>query len=134
MCIRDRLMDPREVELARDPMANYAAQMGSTFAMHAESSPLIAGQEVPLGLITYHIATIPGHTPAGSVLIAGDHAFVGDTLFAGSVGRAPSQEGFEQLLAGIRVTLMSLSPETRIFPGHGLPTTIADELGDNPWL
>jgi glyoxylase-like metal-dependent hydrolase (beta-lactamase superfamily II) len=128
------LMDPLEVELARDPVANYATQMGSTFAMHAEPSPLIAGQEVPLGLITYRIATIPGHTPASSVLIAGDHAFVGDTLFAGSVGRTTSQEGFEQLLAGIRVTLMSLPPATRIFPGHGEPTTIGAELGDNPWL
>jgi glyoxylase-like metal-dependent hydrolase (beta-lactamase superfamily II) len=128
------LMDPRELELARDPVANYATQMGSTFVMHATPSPLLAGQEVPLGLITYHIATIPGHTPASSVLIAGDHAFVGDTLFAGSVGRTTSQDGFEQLLAGIRVTLMSLPPATRIFPGHGSPTTIAAELGENPWL
>jgi len=128
------LMDPREVELARDPVANYATQMGSTFAMHAEPSPLIAGQEVPLGLITYRIATIPGHTPASSVLITGDHAFVGDTLFAGSVGRAPSQKEFEQLLAGIRVTLMTLPPATRIFPGHGEPTSIGAELGANLWL
>jgi len=128
------LMDPREVELARDPVANYATQMGSTFAMHTEPSPLIVGQEVPLGLITYLIAAIPGHTPAGSVLIAGDHAFVGDTLFAGSVGRAPNQKEFEQLLDGIRVTLMTLPPATRIFPGHGEPTSIGAELGANLWL
>jgi glyoxylase-like metal-dependent hydrolase (beta-lactamase superfamily II) len=102
--------------------------------MHAEPSPLIAGQEVPLGLITYRIAAIPGHTPAGSVLIAGDHAFVGDTLFAGSVGRAPNQKEFEQLLDGIRVTLMTLPPATRIFPGHGEPTSIGAELGANLWL
>ncbi|MCX6084282.1 MAG: MBL fold metallo-hydrolase, partial [Caldiserica bacterium] len=68
------------------------------------------------------------------VLIARDHAFVGDTLFAGSVGRTSSQEEFKQLLAGIRVTLMSLPPATRIFPGHGEPTTIGAELGENPWL
>jgi glyoxylase-like metal-dependent hydrolase (beta-lactamase superfamily II) len=129
------LMDPREVELARDPiLMNYTAPMGFTFAMQAEPSPLIAGQEVSLGLITYRIATIQGHTPASSVLIAGDHAFVGDTLFAGSVGSMPSQEAFEQLLTGIRLTLMTLPPATRIFPGHGSPTTIAAELAENPWL
>lgn len=128
------LMDPREADLARDPMANYAAQMGATFAMHAEPSPLTAGQDIPLGLITYHIATIPGHTPASSVLIAADHAFVGDTLFAGSIGRAPNQEGFKQLLVGIRATLMALPPATRIFPGHGQPTSVGTELGENPWL
>jgi glyoxylase-like metal-dependent hydrolase (beta-lactamase superfamily II) len=87
-----------------------------------------------LGLITYRIATIQGHTPASSVLIAGDHAFVGDTLFAGSVGRAPNSKEFEQLLAGIRLTLMTLPPATRIFPGHGTPTTVGVELTDNAWL
>jgi glyoxylase-like metal-dependent hydrolase (beta-lactamase superfamily II) len=95
---------------------------------------LTPGQELPLGLIIYRVATIQGHTPASSVLITGDHAFVGDTLFAGSVGRTPSQEEFEELLAGIRATLMSLPPATRIFPGHGEPTTVAAEMGANPWL
>jgi hydroxyacylglutathione hydrolase len=128
------LMDPQEVELARDPTANFAREMGSAFSMQAEAAPLTAGQMIPLGLITYRVASISGHTPASSVLIAGDHAFVGDTLFAGSIGRASSEDGFEQLLAGIRVTLMSLPPATRIFPGHGLPTTISAELGENPWL
>lgn len=128
------LMDMREAELAQDPMANFASKMGSTFALRSEPTPLSAGQMIPLGLITYRVATISGHTPASSVLIATDHAFVGDTLFAGSVGRTPSQEGFEQLLAGIRVTLMTLPPATRIFPGHGEPTTVGAELGDNPWL
>jgi glyoxylase-like metal-dependent hydrolase (beta-lactamase superfamily II) len=128
------LMDPREAELARDSVANYAAQMGSTFAMAAPACPLRAGQKVPLGLVTYRIATIQGHTPASSVLIAGDHAFVGDTLFAGSVGRAPNSKEFEQLLAGIRLTLMTLPPATRIFPGHGTPTTVGVELTDNAWL
>jgi glyoxylase-like metal-dependent hydrolase (beta-lactamase superfamily II) len=128
------LMDPREAELARDPVANYAAEMGSAFAVHAESSPLIAGQELPLGIISYRIATIVGHSPASSVLIAGDHAFVGDTLFAGSVGRAPNSKEFEQLLAGIRLTIMTLPPATRIFPGHGNPTTVGVELTDNAWL
>jgi glyoxylase-like metal-dependent hydrolase (beta-lactamase superfamily II) len=108
--------------------------MGSAFAVHAESSPLIAGRELLLGITVYRIATIVGHTPASSVLIAADHAFVGDTLFAGSVGRTPSHEEFEQLLAGIRVTLMTLPVTVRLFPGHGNPTTVGAELGDNPWL
>jgi hydroxyacylglutathione hydrolase len=128
------LMDPQEAELARDPMANYAAQMGSTFVMRGHASPLVAGQELPLGLITYRTATIQGHSPASSILIAGDHAFVGDTLFAGSVGRAPNRKAFEQLLACIRATLMVLPPATRIFPGHGTPTTVGVELTDNAWL
>ncbi|HNW84596.1 MAG TPA: MBL fold metallo-hydrolase [Candidatus Cryosericum sp.] len=127
-------MNPREALLARDPAESYAAQLGSTFSMKAQASPLVAGQDLPLGHILYHVATIEGHTPASTVLIASDHAFVGDTLFAGSVGRTPDQEEFEQLLAGIRATLMTLPPATRIFPGHGEPTSVSAELGENPWL
>jgi glyoxylase-like metal-dependent hydrolase (beta-lactamase superfamily II) len=89
---------------------------------------------VTLGLVTYRVATIRGHTPASTVLIASDHAFVGDTLFAGSVGRAPNRDQFEQLLEGIRSTLMSLPPSTRIFPGHGEVTSVSNELMSNGWL
>lgn len=128
------LMNPVEVVLARDPAHNFATQMGSMAAMHAEPSPLTAGTELPLGLITYRIAAVPGHTPGSLVLIAGDHAFVGDTLFAGGVGRAPSQEDFDQLVAGIRTTLMTLPPSTRIFPGHGEPTSVGAEREGNPFL
>lgn len=128
------LMDPREAELARDPIASYAAQLGSNFTMRSVTSPMIAGHEVTLGAVTYRVATIPGHTPASTVLIAADHAFVGDTLFAGSVGRAPDRGGFEDLLEGIRTTLMSLPPSTRIFPGHGTMTTVSHESSTNRWL
>jgi len=128
------LMDPKEAELARDPATSYAVQLGLTYVMHAEASPLAAGQEISLGLITYRIATIMGHSPASIVLIAQDHAFVGDTLFAGGVGRAPTRDAFEELLEGIRKTLMVLPPVTRIFPGHGEPTSISTELSANRWL
>lgn len=128
------LMDPREADIARDPVASYAAQLGSSFTMHSVASPLTAGHEVTLGLVTYRIATISGHTSASTVLIAADHAFAGDTLFAGSVGRAPDRGQFEELLTGIRTTLMSLPPSTRIFPGHGDITTVSRELKANRWL
>lgn len=128
------LMDAREAELARDPVASYATQLGSSFTLRSAASPLTAGQAVTLGLVTYRVATIRGHTPASTVLIAADHAFVGDTLFAGSVGRAPNRDEFERLLEGIRSTLMSLPPSTRIFPGHGEVTSVSNELMSNGWL
>lgn len=128
------VMNPSEALLARDPAASYAAQLGSAFSMKAQASPLMAGQDLALGHVLYHVAIIEGHTPASTLLIASDHAFVGDTLFAGSVGRTPDQEEFQQLLAGIRATLMTLPPATRIFPGHGEPTSVSTELSENPWL
>lgn len=127
-------MDPREAAIARDPSASFAMQLRSPFVLQAVPSPLAAGQEIAIGTITYRVATIPGHTAASTVLIASDHAFVGDTLFAGSIGRTSDPASCELLVAGIRSTLLSLPADTRLFPGHGIPTTVGQELATNPWF
>jgi glyoxylase-like metal-dependent hydrolase (beta-lactamase superfamily II) len=61
--------------------------------------------------------------------------FSGDVLFAGSIGRTdlPGAD-HETLLASIRGKLAGLPGATRVFPGHGPPTTLSDELRSNPWL
>ncbi len=127
-------MEPSEAVLARDPDRSFASEPGMQAAMHAEASPLVEGQTLSVGAVCYRVAIIAGHTPASCVLIAEDHVFTGDALFAGSVGRAPSVADFERLVDGIRRVLMSLPPGTRVFPGHGEPTTIGEELQTNPWL
>lgn len=79
----------------------------------------------------------PGHTP-GSVCLYSEKdgiLFSGDTLFFQGVGRADLPGGREdQLLDSIRRKLFVLPPETRVFPGHGLPTTIEREIKGNPFL
>jgi len=128
------LMNPMEVALARKPAHSSDLKMRSLSTMHTEPSPLAAGDELPLGLITYRIAAVPGHTPGGLVLIAEDHAFVGDTLLAGCVCGIPDQPTFDQLVTSIRTVLMTLPLATHIFPGHGKPTTIGAERKNNPVL
>jgi hydroxyacylglutathione hydrolase len=61
--------------------------------------------------------------------------FSGDTLFSGSIGRTDLPGGsMEQLLDGIARHLMSLPPETKVYPGHGPSTTISAEVAGNPYL
>ena len=66
-----------------------------------------------------------------------DHGIVfsGDTLFAGSIGRTdlPGGSGTE-LLDGIAAHLLTLPPETKVFPGHGISTTIGEEARTNQYL
>ena len=58
----------------------------------------------------------------------------GDVLFAGGVGRSDFPRGsHRQLIDGIRAKLYTLPPDTKVFPGHGPPTTIAAEQSDNPF-
>lgn len=62
-------------------------------------------------------------------------AFVGDVLFAGSIGRTDLPGGdTETLLASIRQKLLTLSDDTVVYPGHGPETTIGTERRSNPFL
>lgn len=79
---------------------------------------------------------VPGHCP-GSLLFhsPGDKlAFVGDALFQGSVGRTDLPGGdWNVLLRSIRGRIYTLPTETHLLPGHGGPTTVAEEMRSNPY-
>jgi glyoxylase-like metal-dependent hydrolase (beta-lactamase superfamily II) len=56
-------------------------------------------------------------------------------LFQGSVGRTDFPDGdFDQLFASIRDKLFTLPEETEVYPGHGEPTTIGEEMETNPYV
>jgi hydroxyacylglutathione hydrolase len=83
----------------------------------------------------------PGHCPGGVCLAVGRDGspartlFVGDTLFAGSIGRTDLPGGdHPTLLRSIRDVLFSFPDETVVYPGHGEPTTIGREKRSNPFL
>jgi len=79
----------------------------------------------------------PGHTPGGICLHSQQDgaAFVGDTLFAGSVGRTDFAGGsMTELVGSIKKKLFSLPDETVIYPGHGSGSTIAEEKAHNPFV
>ena len=77
----------------------------------------------------------PGHAPGNIALTWPGHAIVGDTLFAGSIGRTDLEGGdFEVLLRSIREVLFPLGDETEVYPGHGPFTTIGQERRTNPFI
>lgn len=77
----------------------------------------------------------PGHTQ-GSIclLLEGECLFSGDTLFHGDVGRCDLPGGDEQVLAQSLKKLVALPPGLPVLPGHEEPTTIGEELKNNPWM
>ncbi|GAB1724629.1 MAG: MBL fold metallo-hydrolase [Nitrospira sp. CR1.1] len=79
----------------------------------------------------------PGHTPGGvcyRLEEAGEPiCFVGDTLFAGSIGRSNPAGLYQAHLDSVRQRVLALSPDTRLFPGHGPATTVREELLHNPF-
>jgi hydroxyacylglutathione hydrolase len=89
-----------------------------------------------LGL-TFEVRHVPGHCP-GNVLFyvsSGGLAFVGDALFAGSVGRTDLPGGdFAVLEKSIRSQIYTLPDTTKVFPGHGPDTTVGEEKWNNPYV
>jgi hydroxyacylglutathione hydrolase len=93
------------------------------------------GDTVEVAGIRFRVFDVPGHT-AGSVAFATEGvAFVGDVLFAGSIGRTDLQGGdFETLIESIGLLMRELPPQTVVASGHGPATTLERELASNPFL
>ena len=79
----------------------------------------------------------PGHTPGGISLVLEDHpyVYVGDTLFAGSIGRTDFPGGdYDALINGVRTKIFALGDNYTVYPGHGPVTTVAQERKYNPFF
>jgi hydroxyacylglutathione hydrolase len=92
------------------------------------------GQQVKVGDVALSVMHAPGHSP-GHVVIHGDGiALVGDCLFAGSIGRTDLPFSDPPQLAASLEKISALPPETVVYPGHGMDTTIGEERRSNPFL
>ena len=94
-------------------------------------------QVLALGDLKVECLATPGHTPGGfcyKVQSPGQaFCFVGDTLFAGSVGGSNPLSLYAEHLASVRRRVLQLDPDTVLFPGHGPPTTVKEERVTNPF-
>ena len=125
----------RDAHMLDDPRANL-----STFFGYAASSPpadlfFEGNTDVRAAGITFRVEHLPGHSSGSVCLIADTEppvVFVGDTLFAGTIGRTDFPGGnMEMLVAGIRDRILSLPDETQVYPGHGETTTVGAERTGN---
>ncbi len=96
-----------------------------------------ARTEADWGGLDWQLYAIPGHAPDCMAygLEAQQRLFVGDILFAGSIGRTDLPGGSHAtLVRGIREKLLVLEPGTEVFSGHGPSTSIQEESLNNPYL
>jgi len=110
---------------------------GLSFTTEPADVLLRDGDTVDEAGIHLKVLHTPGHTPGGICLYAESDgvAFVGDTLFADSVGRTDFPGGdMNQLIEGIRTKLFTLPDKTVVHPGHGMRTTIGREKRSNPYV
>ena len=123
-----------------------AVQQGIAFGFKVEAQPPIdfyleEAAVVEFGSCSASVSHTPGHSPGGVCLAIGRHGdasrtlFVGDTLFAGGIGRTDLPGGdLETLLTSIRTVLFAFPDDSVVWPGHGSETTIGHERRTNPFL
>lgn len=110
------------------------------YGMISEPSPfptkfISEKDEILVGRSKIVVLETPGHTKGGVSFYTKGHLFCGDTLFSGSIGRTDLEGGdLDTLIKSIREKLFVLPLETIVHPGHGEETTIAKEMGGNPFL
>jgi hydroxyacylglutathione hydrolase len=115
--------------------ANLSVFFGPAIVSPDATKLLTDGEWIPLGETGFRVIAIPGHTKGGIALYAEGLLFSGDSLFWESIGRTDFPGGNQQqLISGIRKRLLTLPPETKVFPGHGPATDIAHELRFNPFV
>jgi hydroxyacylglutathione hydrolase len=93
-------------------------------------------ETIAFGRHNVRVHHTPGHSPGGVCLEIDDNTLiVGDTLFAGSIGRTDLPGGdYNTLINAIRTVLFAFPDEAIAYPGHGEPTTIGRERRTNPFL
>ena len=117
--------------------ANLSSLVGRPYMAEPADVLLEDGETIEQAGIRLEVLHTPGHTPGGICLYARQEglAFVGDTLFADSVGRTDFPGGdMGQLIRGIKSKLLALPDNTVVYPGHGMRSTIGREKRANPFL
>lgn len=121
------------------PLYEGAAQHGLLFGVRIEQPPPadrdLADEDVlRVGSLEFVVMHVPGHAPGHVVIHGQGVAFVGDCLFAGSIGRTDLPLANGAQLARSLERICSLPDDTVVYPGHGPATTIGAEKASNPFI
>jgi hydroxyacylglutathione hydrolase len=127
---------PYSQNLTLELLFGMVSGMEMSVKPYSVDQTLAAGETIRLVGLDWLISHIPGHSEDSICLYNKETAtlFAGDVLFNGSIGRTDFPGGStETLVSGIHRDLWPLPDATRVFPGHGEPTTIGTERLKNPF-
>ena len=125
-----------DAALLKEPELSGAALAGLDPASCVPDRFLEEGETLTLGdcAIALQVLHTPGHTPGSISLLGETCVFVGDCLFASSIGRTDLPGSSDREMFHSLRRLLSLDDALTVYPGHGPPTTIGMERQTNPFL
>jgi glyoxylase-like metal-dependent hydrolase (beta-lactamase superfamily II) len=138
--VQDELGGDYWLHPADRPLHDRLEAQGAMFGFPPAIAPSVVhdladGQRIAIGDESVEVLHTPGHSPGGVTFRWDRELWVGDTLFAGSIGRTDLPGGsFEVLERAIHQRLFPLGDDLRVHPGHGPATTIGHERRHNPFV
>lgn len=88
------------------------------------------GDTVRFGTVALKVMHTPGHSRGSICLLTGEHLFSGDTIFPGGPGKTATPADFDRIISSLTEKIFVLPDHTRIYPGHGLDTTLGKEKSE----
>ncbi len=125
-----------EEDLLSDARKNVSASCGRPCTIKADHY-LKENEELEIADMKIRCIKTPGHTPGGMCFYIEEAGFLiaGDTLFCESVGRTDLPGGsMGTLIRSIEDKILTLPDDTKVYPGHGDPTSVSNERAYNPFL
>ncbi|MEE4312201.1 MAG: MBL fold metallo-hydrolase [candidate division KSB1 bacterium] len=119
-----------------DNLQTQAMMFGLPDPGHPEIDRFLnAGDTLTLGEKDITIMTTPGHSPGSVTYVIGENLFVGDLIFAGSIGRTDLPGGnYDTLIQSVTENIFTKPDEMIIHPGHGPSSTVGREKCTNPYF
>jgi hydroxyacylglutathione hydrolase len=126
-----------DAQMLAQPSAEAMFFTGNRVRLSQPDILLKEGDVLTFGQYRLRVLHTPGHTPGGISLVLEDHTYVyvGDLLFAGSIGRTDFPGGsFDALIDAVRTKIFPLGDNYTVYPGHGPVTTVGQERKYNPFF
>ncbi len=126
-----------DADCLTDARKNLSAKMGYSFVLPSADKLLSDGEHLQIGNLYVEVIHTPGHTIGGVCYYVKDESdeilICGDTLFYRSIGRTDLPGGDELMLINSLRKIERFDDELKVYPGHGLSTTIGEEKKLNPY-
>ena len=138
--LKEKTAAPFAIHKADLFMVEGLADIAAVLGFQTDPPPAVdrfidEGDTIVFGREILNVLHVPGHAPGNIALTWPGHAIIGDTVFAGSIGRTDLEGAdLQSLMASIRDKILTLPGDTILHPGHGPDTTVDREKRINPFL
>lgn len=124
-----------DMQIAETPVYVHEIERSKIETMVSAGQGFKDGELIKAGPFSFMALHTPGHSPGETCFQIGDGVFTGDALFAASIGgTAMGPDLYPRHKQSVRDKVLSLPLNSKLFPGHGPQTTVANELDHNPFF